>query len=58
MQANSKIINLVTRDVSKTFDQVWHEGLRYKLYSIDYDKSPLNNCLFLEQKKTMIKVND
>ena len=30
MQASRKIINVVTRDVSKAFDKVWHEGLRYK----------------------------
>ena len=31
MQARRKIINVVTRDVSKAFDKVWHEGLRYKI---------------------------
>ena len=30
MQASRKIINVVTRDVSKAFDKVWHERLRYK----------------------------
>ena len=29
MQASRKIINVVTRDVSKAFNKVWYEGLRY-----------------------------
>ena len=31
IQASRKIINVVTRDVSKAFDKVWQEGLRYKI---------------------------
>ena len=33
MQASRKIINVVTRDVSKAVDKVWHEGLRYKIHT-------------------------
>ena len=33
LQANKKIINLVTRDVSKIFDKVRHEGQCYKMHT-------------------------
>ena len=33
MQANSKIINVVTRVESKAFDKVLHEGLRYEIHT-------------------------
>ena len=33
MQASRKIINEVTRDVSKALDKAWHEGLRIKTHT-------------------------
>ena len=60
MQASRKIINIVTRDVSKAFDKIWHEGLRYKIHT-QYQLPPLTIKLlstFLKQKTARIKVID
>ena len=51
---------VVTRDVSKAFDKVWHEGLRYKIQT-QYQLSPLTIKLlstFLKQRTARKKVND
>ena len=59
MQANRKIINKVTRDVSKALDKVWYEALRYKIQA-QYQIPSLNIKLlstFLRQRTARIKVN-
>ena len=56
-QSNASIV--VTRDVSKTFDKVWHEELRYKIQT-QYQLPPLTIKLlstFLKQRTERIKVN-
>ena len=58
MQASRKIINVVTRDASKAFDKVWHEGLRYT--QINYQLTSLTIKLLsnlLQQRTARIKVN-
>ena len=59
MQRSRKIINVDTRNVSKTFDKVWHEGLRYKIQA-QYQLPPLTIKLstFLQQRTARVKLND
>ena len=60
MQASNKIINIVTRDVSKAFNKVWHEWLTCKIQT-QYQLTSLTIKLlstFLRQRTARIKVND
>ena len=60
MQASRKIIYVVTRDVSKSFDEVWYEGLRYKMHA-QYQLPSLTIKLlsnFMQERTAKIKVND
>ena len=60
MQASRKIINVVTRDASKAFNKVWHEGLIYKIQT-QYQLPPLTIKLlstFLKQRTARIKINE
>ena len=60
IQARRNIINIVTKDVSKAFNKVWHEGPRFKIQT-QYQLPPLTIKLlfnFLQQRAARIKVND
>lgn len=48
--------NIVSRDISKAFDKVWHKGLKYKLIHTTLP-SPFVNllCNFLDNRKVRIK---
>ena len=57
--ANKNKINIVLRDISKAFDKVWHNGLRYKLKN-----SPIPNYLiriisnYLQDKTAKIRIGN
>ena len=49
---------LVCRDVSKAFDKVWHDGLKYKILGLDLpDTLEKTLCGFLDNRKARIKLN-
>ena len=57
--ANKNKINIVLRDISKAFDKVWHNGLRYKLRN-----SPFPNYLiriisnYLQDRTAKIRIGN
>lgn len=55
-QQNKYNTNVVSRDISKAFDKVWHKGLKYKLIQTTLP-SPFVNllCNFLDNRKVKIK---
>ncbi|XP_068225475.1 uncharacterized protein [Palaemon carinicauda] len=51
--------NLISRDVSRAFDKVWHEGLKYKLLEAQLpDILTRLLCNFLDDRVAMIKIKD
>ena len=50
---------IISRDVRKAFDKVWHEGLKYKFVLADPPKPflPLL-CSFLDDRKAAIKIGN
>lgn len=55
--ANKRRANIVLRDVAKTFDKVWHQGIRHRLLQLDIPRS-LTKLLsnFIEGQKVKLKV--
>lgn len=56
-QQNRAQCNVVMRDVSKAFDKVWHNGLKYKLYSLHMPRifvATLSD--FLDRRNALIQV--
>ena len=57
--ANKNKVNIVLRDISKAFDKVWHNGLRYKLKN-----SPIPNYLiriisnYLQDRTAKIRIGN
>ena len=52
------MIMVVLRDISKAFDKVWHNGLRYKLMQLGLDTELLRILSnFLQDRKAYIKIN-
>ena len=51
--------NVVSRDVSKAFDKVWHQGLKFKILQTTLP-SPFSNllCNFLDNRNIKIKFNN
>ena len=59
MKGNGDRIDIVLRDISRAFDKVWHDGLRYKLLHAD-----LPDCLtrllsdYLTDRTADIRIDD
>ena len=57
--ANKQQTNIVLRDVSKAFDKIWHDGLKYKLMHLNI---PANIkqilCDYLTNRHTNIKLKN
>ena len=52
------LVTLVTRDVQKAFDKVWHQGILYKLLQTGLDEHLLRTIAdFLHNRKAYIKIN-
>ena len=50
---------IITRDVSKAFDKVWHEGLMYKITQLRLPRCfAALLCNFLENRTARIKINN
>lgn len=56
-QQNRAQCNVVMRDVSKAFDKVWHDGLKFKLCTLDMPR-PITALLsdFLTRRTALIQV--
>ena len=53
------LITLITRDVQKAFDKVWHDGIIYKLIQARVDMKLVRILAnFLTGRKAYIKIND
>ncbi|XP_064110270.1 uncharacterized protein LOC135218056 [Macrobrachium nipponense] len=51
--------NLISRDVSRAFDKVWHDGLKYKLLEAQLPDLPTRLlCNFLDNRVARIKIKD
>ncbi|XP_064120181.1 uncharacterized protein LOC135224785 [Macrobrachium nipponense] len=51
--------NLISRDVSRAFDKVWHDGLKYKLLEAQLPDLPTRlPCNFLDNRVARIKIKD
>ena len=51
--------NIVCRDVAKTFDKVWHQGLQYKILQLQLpDVTEKILCNFLEDRTAQIKLDN
>lgn len=51
--------NVIFRDVSKAFDKVWHDGLRYKLCTLNMPRIfTALLCNFLQDRKATIQVGN
>ena len=49
--------NLISRDISKAFDKVWHEGLKYKLWLVQPPEILLRTlCSFLDDRRACILI--
>ena len=58
-QAEGFRCNLVLRDVSKAFDKIWHQGLRYKILQLELP-DPVARLLsnFLANRTARVKIGD
>ena len=51
--------NIITRDVSKAFDKVWHAGLKYKLTRTDLPEIITKTlCSYLSNRIAQIRVGN
>ena len=58
-QAQGQDCNVVSRDIKKAFDKVWHDGLRYKLWHTDPPDIILKlTCSFLEGRRAAIRLGN
>ena len=58
MSSSVHRIAAISLDVEKAFDSVWHDGLRYELYSIGLSESTLRFLSsFLQNRSIQVRVN-
>ena len=51
--------NVVCRDISKAFDKVWHDGVKYKLLQLNIPEVIGRTlCSFLDNRYVRIKINN
>lgn len=56
-QQNRAQCNVIFRDVSKAFDKVWHDGLKYKLCNLHMPRNfTALLCHFLDNRRAIIQV--
>ena len=56
--ANKYKVNLVLRDISKAFDKVWHNGLRFKMLINNFPRYQLRIISdYLRNRQAKIKIN-
>ncbi|ROT69009.1 putative RNA-directed DNA polymerase from transposon X-element [Penaeus vannamei] len=55
--ANKHQINIILRDVSKAFDKVWHDGLKYKIIQLQLPTHLTRLlCSFLDHRTATIRL--
>ena len=58
-QTNNQGCNIVSRDISKAFDKVWHPGLKYKMCVAEMPEPLLKVlCSFVDNRKAKIKIEN
>ena len=58
-QRNRGQCNVVCRDMAKTFDKVWHDGLKFKILHLELpDILEKILCSFLNQQTAQIRINN
>ena len=58
-QSKGQGCNVVSRDISKAFDKVWHQGLKYKMCTANFPNLLLRVlCSFLDDRFAKIKINN
>ena len=58
-QSTGKGCNMVSRDISKAFDKVWHQGLKYKMCNGNFPDLLLKTlCSFLDNRYAKIKIDN
>ena len=51
--------NVVSRDISKAFDKVWHNGLKFKFWEQNLPEILLKTvCSFLDNRKASIRIGN
>ena len=55
---NKNKVNLVLRDISKAFDKVWHEGLKYKLIQANLENSLIRIVSNYLNRTATIKIGE
>ena len=58
-QSQENQCNVILRDVSKAFDKVWHQGLKFKLLSLGLPSNMTRLlCSFLDDRKSRIQMEN
>ena len=58
-KGNGMTVDMVSRDISRAFDKVWHDGLRYKLRTEHLpDKLTRTLCNYLSDRKATIRIGN
>lgn len=58
-QHHDQQCNLINRDISKAFDKVWHDGLKYKLCQLHMPRIfTATLCSFLDHRYAIVRVNN
>lgn len=58
-QQEHKQCNVICRDVSKAFDRVWHDGLKYKLCNLQMPRvMTALLCNYLDDRTARVQVNN
>lgn len=56
-QQDREKCNVIMRDVSKTFDKVWHNGLKFKIFQLNVPENfQAVLCHFLDHRTSQIKI--
>ena len=58
-QKRRHLCNVVSRDISKAFDKVWHNGLKYKMLHGNFPDIMLRVfCSFIDNRRAKIKIGN
>ena len=59
IKGNDERLDLVLRDISRAFDKVWHDGLKYKLLATDLPDCLIRIlCSYITDRTARIRIDD